>query len=375
MNAPLKESKPPSTQTKTGRLIRLALVVVFLGLMMLGGGYWYMDQQNYVREIDARIVSDMVVVSSRVAGWITEIPITEGDEVFKEDVLAQLDVRTAQVHLLELDAALKGVGAEREQVLARIASLQSQMDSRLKTEISRRNSNQATLTALNLEYEYTKDEFKRAAKLYQQSLIVNAEYEQAKIRALSAEQEKLRAQADVILAETKILEIESERQELQVLDKELLRIDFQEEALRARIAQQKLNIDDRSIRSPLTGVVSRTFISEGEHVLPGQRIALLHNPEDIWIEARIRETEIRLLTVGQPVQIHVDAYPHLEFKGQITRIGNASTSVFALLPNPNPSGNFTKVTQRLPVRVSIQQQNRLLKPGMMVEIKIDIQPQ
>ncbi len=370
-NLTLKESF--FSQPLVGRIIRLFLLLIILASTAIGGIYWYRDQQKFVRESDARVVADMISVSSRVTGWITAMPTSEGDLVSAGDLLARLDLRAVNVHLVELEASLKMVGAEQEQVLAQIEAAKAQLESRLKTEKLRRDSNKITLAALNLEEQYTREEFARAEKLYQQSLIPNSEYHQAKVRSLNTKQATLSAKADVLLAETKILEIESERQELKVLAKDLVGSHFRAEEIRARIAQQKLNIENRSILSPLNGVVSRTFISVGEHVRPGQRIALVHNPDNIWIEARIRETEIRLLKVGKPVRIYVDAYPDQEFGGVVKRIGNASTSVFALLPSSNSSGNFTKVTQRLPVRISLQQRDGLLKPGMMVEVVIDIQ--
>ena len=89
-------------------------------------------------------------------------------------------------------------------------------------------------------------------------------------------------------------------------------------------------------------------------------------------DANVKETDFRRLTAGAPAQITIDAYPDREFRGEVVRIGEAATSQFALLPSPNPSGNFTKVTQRLPVRISIEQQDGLLRPGMMVEVSIDV---
>ncbi len=106
--------------------------------------------------------------------------------------------------------------------------------------------------------------------------------------------------------------------------------------------------------------------------MPGQRIALIHDPEQVWVKANIKETEIRHLQVGQSVKVTVDAYPGRTFAGELVRIGNAATSQFALLPNTNPSGNFTKITQRLPVKIAVQQDGQMLKPGMMAEIAIDI---
>jgi membrane fusion protein (multidrug efflux system) len=135
---------------------------------------------------------------------------------------------------------------------------------------------------------------------------------------------------------------------------------------------QKAEIDRRQVMSPIDGVVSRTFVGAGEYASAGQRVALMHDPQRIWIEARFRETDIRRLSAGQPVHVTVDAYPDEKFEGKIERIGHAATSEFALLPTPNPTGNFTKVTQRLPVRIAIQQRDGRLRPGMMVEVYVDL---
>ena len=142
--------------------------------------------------------------------------------------------------------------------------------------------------------------------------------------------------------------------------------------MRARIDSQRLDIADRVIASPFGGVVSKAFVDVGEYVQPGQRIILLHDPEAIYVEANIRETEIGRVALGQRVRVEVDAYPDLPVEGRVVMLGQAATSQFALLPSPNPSGNFTKVTQRLPVRIAIDQNDGLLRPGMMVEVFIHV---
>ena len=126
------------------------------------------------------------------------------------------------------------------------------------------------------------------------------------------------------------------------------------------------------MKKPDMSVVDKTFVKVGEYVTPGQRLALVHDPSKIWIEANIKETEIRRLKIGQKVEVSIDAYPGTGFEGRVLSVGNATTSEFTLLPSPNPSGNFTKITQRLPVRIAIDQQQGLLRPGMMVEIYIDV---
>jgi len=90
------------------------------------------------------------------------------------------------------------------------------------------------------------------------------------------------------------------------------------------------------------------------------------------VDANVKETEIRHLKVGRRVKVTIDAYPGEIFEGTIARVGHAATSQFALLPNPNPSGNFTKVTQRLPVKIAVAQRDGKLRPGMMVEVVVDV---
>jgi membrane fusion protein (multidrug efflux system) len=98
----------------------------------------------------------------------------------------------------------------------------------------------------------------------------------------------------------------------------------------------------------------------------------VHNPRKIWVDANVKETDVRHLKLGSPAKISIDAYPDEVFSGTITRIGNAATSQFALLPTPNPSGNFTKIAQRLTIRVDLEKASDLLRPGMMVEVNIGI---
>ena len=115
----------------------------------------------------------------------------------------------------------------------------------------------------------------------------------------------------------------------------------------------------------------------GRDAAKESRVVIGGRTEDItrFIEANIKETEVRKLRIGQSVDISVDAFPDLEIVGRVEAIGNSTTSEFALLPTPNPSGNFTKITQRLPVRIKVEQEKGLLRPGMMVEVNIDIRDQ
>ena len=166
--------------------------------------------------------------------------------------------------------------------------------------------------------------------------------------------------------------MEAERGELDVLDAERAVLATKVRQAKARIARQALGVEEHSVVAPADGVISRTFTEVGEFLRLGQRVALLHDPNEIWVEANVRETEIGRVRAGQAVSIVVDAYPDESIKGKVERIGQATTGEFALLPTPNPSGNFTKVTQRLPVRIGLTQREDRLRPGMLVEVDIAV---
>ncbi len=218
----------------------------------------------------------------------------------------------------------------------------------------------------------TERELKRSQKLFAKKVISRRQLDQAETSHQRIDREYRLALAQLSSAKAKLEEAKAERAKVKVMEADLTVLQQKEAEYNAKIRSQALDFEDRVIRSPVNGVVDRVFVEKGEYVTPGQRIALIHDPSEIWIEANIKETEIRKVKIGQSVEISVDAYPDTKFNGTVKSIGDSATSEFALLPTPNPSGNFTKITQRLPVRVKIDQQGRKFRPGMMVVVKINV---
>lgn len=156
-----------------------------------------------------------------------------------------------------------------------------------------------------------------------------------------------------------------------MLNDQIAALQAQRAGLVARRAQHALDLSRREIVAVFDGVIDQTFVDAGEFVTPGSRILMYHDPKNVWVDANVKETDLRKVAIGAEATVKVDAYPGRKFRARVQRISGAATSQFALLPNPNPSGNFTKVTQRLPVRLSLEGANGLLRPGMMVEVDID----
>ena len=366
----------PMGQSFNGRglfyVLRLGLIGVAVTAALILGGREIYNRINFVYAYDSRIDADLIIVSSRVAGWVTSLEVTEGSEISKGNVLAAIDSRESKLSLSELEAQLLGLGAERQRLEAKRRLIDKQTTSLYSSQLSQLEAARVVVSSLAPQLKLAKREHQRAQKLFERKVFSRRQLDQADNAEQQIERQHQIAAAELKAAQAKLEEAEAERSRLDVLDGDLNMLKHRKAELMVKREHQKLDLDDRTIKSPVTGVVDKTFVKVGEYVTPGQRLALVHDPSKIWIEANIKETEIRRLKIGQKVEVSIDAYPDTGFEGRVLSVGNATTSEFALLPSPNPSGNFTKITQRLPVRIAIDQQQSLLRPGMMVEIYIDV---
>ena len=327
----------------------------------------------FINEEDARIHADLTTISSRVAGWITKIPAVEGEKIIAGTVLIQVDNRESRILVSELEAQAAGLNAERSRLAAERILVASQIASRLVSEQSRVSAAKVVVSSLRPQRGLAERELNRAKNLYANKVTSRRQLDQAETKYQQTDREYRISLADLQAAKSRIKEAEADRARLGVLAADAIVLEQRVSETRARIERQRLDVTDRAVKSPINGVIDKTFVNVGEYVTPGQRLLLVHNPAGIWVEANVKETVVSKLSVGQSVNIHVDAYPDEAFIGTVANIGSAATSQFALLPTPNPSGNFTKITQRMPIRITIEKPDPRLRPGMMVEVKIAIE--
>jgi len=271
--------------------------------------YWYIGQKGFVSTDDAFIDADKATISSKIPGRIINLKSDEGDTIKAGQILAALDTS-------ELKAQ------EKQFVAATINAKES-----------------ITLAKVNLEK--AKDDYTRAQSQYKDNIITKEQYDHS-AKALDA------AQAEYNISLTKPAMSQA-----------------QQEVVKAQLKSS-------TIYSPIEGVIARKWILEGDVVQPGQPIFTIFDMKNIWITAQFEETRLALVTMGAQVEISVDTYPDIKFSGKIIQIGSNTASQFSLIPPNNASGNFTKVTQRVPVKISIEKGNSNvnLLPGMSVEVRV-----
>jgi membrane fusion protein (multidrug efflux system) len=355
------------------RRMRLALGAL-LALASLGaGGKWLHWQFTHVVLDDARVASDMITLASRVPGWVREIPVTAGDRVEQGALLVRLDAREAALTVAELEARLDGLAARRAELEARRDMVEMQSASQQASAAARLDAARATLPAAEAESAFAEAEHARAERLIATGTGTRQRLEQLRALGDAARQRVIASAAEIRNAEALLAAAQAGREELRVIARQLDGLGPQARELTAARDRAAIDEADRTLRMPVTGVVDRIFVDPGEYVLAGQRIVLVHDPSAIRIEANARETEVRHFRIGTPVRVTVDAWPGRVFPGVVDRVIEAATSEFALLPSPNPSGNFTRITQRLPIRVRLDPAPPpgLLRPGMLARVEAE----
>lgn len=291
-----------------------ALLIVVLFLMALGSvavWYWMTQIRGFVSSNNASIDGRSATVSSKVLGRIVHIEVDEGDSVSQGQILIRLD-----------DSDL----------LAQQALAHSSVISAEKT---------AGLTRVNLERASM--DYERMVSLYRQDGVSKEKLEHAMNSVQAAE-----AQLAIDLAE-----VETARAELGVIGNRLTNM---------------------LIKAPMNAVVSKRWLTSGEIVQPGQAILTVHDIENVWVTAHFEETKITKIRVDTPVTISVDAHPGKTIAGKVACIGSSTSGLFSLIPPNNAAGNFTKITQRIPVRISLNRDGnpKVLLPGMSVTVRINL---
>lgn len=347
--------------------LRWAAIVV----AVVAAGDFIYTRSHTISIDDARIASDVIAISSNRNGWITDFAVSSGQTVEAGQLLVQIDDRAAQLALQEIDVEIARKAAEVERTVSERAMVAGEQSGLLASQQAEIYRAEAQVRGAESALRQAQNNASRSATLRQKQLISKQQWEDDQLALEQARETHQQALSNLNHQKSALSTAEARQQSVQLLEQSINILKQELEGLHLKREQLQLDVADRQVRSPKRAVIDKTFANPGEYVSPGRRLLMLHDPEDIWVSANIKETDIRDLRVGMTAAVTVDAYPDRTFTATVTRIGNAATSEFALLPNPNPSGNFTKVTQRLQINLSIPQQDNLLRPGMMVEVHID----
>lgn len=360
----------PKASRTLPRLRTLHVLLAVGGLVLLATGAWWMiEHLGVVTTSDARVRARMVTVSSEVAGRIVELPVAAGDVVKAGGIIARLGDREARLALEAMTLDVEALEAQivRERVRAQLAEARG--GSRVDGSRSGLTASEAEAATARARLAAVEADHARTVRLESSGLVMQAAMDRATASLEIARQAVVSAEAAIGRSRAGMDEAAAEAGEAHIIAANIAALVIEANALRQRIAVQTLALERHGIASPISGVIDEVFADRGEHVATGARIALTHAPDDVWIEANIKETDLAGVLIGADVEIRMDAAGGA-CDGRIERIGDAATSEFALIPNANPTGVFTKITQRVPVRVAIGAACEQVRPGAMATLRI-----
>lgn len=333
----------------TGKLSKRTMGIV-IGILVVaavaGGVWWWIRSGKIVSTDDARVKGTIVNVSPKENGRVEKVLVKEGDIVAAGQVIATLEQREFAAQVEQAKGAL--AAAQAKLALA--------MAGNRPQEVAEAGA-AVNQTLANLDN--ARKNYERTETLYQQGAM-SAQQRDAAKTALEVAEAQHSASRDSYSVTSEGSRIE----DIQMLQAQV-------KQAQAAVQSAEIQYEDTVVKAPVGGVIAVKSVEEGEVVTTGQPIFSVANLDDVWIAANIEETYIGKVKVGQDVSFSIDAYPGKAFSGKVTEVGPASGSQFTLLPNENTSGNFTKVTQRLPVKIQAADPGQFqLKPGMSAIIDI-----
>jgi membrane fusion protein (multidrug efflux system) len=353
---------------------RLGLAVLLV--LLIGGGlagaYWVRERLIHVEENDAQVVGEVATIASRVDGWVMTRPVMAGDRVAAGQVLVELDTRDARLRLATLEAQEAATEAQIRQTTIQRDTTRQTGDAQVADARAQLAAAGAAVEVATHQTDNARADFARADPLVGRGDVSRQDWDHLRNTLLQDEAALRQAQAQTVSRQAALTLAIAQLGQVPMLEQAIEVLRGQRDALAAQAGQVRQEIADRTLRAPYDAIVDRTFIHPGDYVQAGQWLMMLHDPDNVWVEANVKETEVSRLRIGQPVAVTVDAWSGAALHGRVQSVGTAATNQFALLPSPNPSGNFTKITQRVPIRIAIDRPEHSLQPGLMVEVSIDV---
>jgi membrane fusion protein (multidrug efflux system) len=398
------------TRTSAKTIVVRILVLGVLAALAIGGYLYWKDLSKFESTDDAQVDGQIYPVSTRITGHVSVVNIEDHQFVNAGDILVQLDPKDYEVAIAKAKAdladamaglqssktdvpitsqttasTLTGARSSHEDASLGVGMAERQLD----VEKAKLTTAQANVRVAEANYTRATQDVQRYKLLVDKDEISKQQYDQAVSTADAAratlevqragvieaernisldEKAVDQARAKMATAEATVQSAMTGPQQVRVTEARAESAQAKVEQQRAALEQAELNLQYTSIVAPVSGIVGKKAVTVGQNLSPGQEFLVIVPVEGLWVTANFKETQLKNMKVGQPVQIRVDAYGR-DYTGKVLRVAGASGSRFSLLPPENATGNYVKVVQRIPVRIAFdpgQNGDHLLRPGMSV---------
>jgi membrane fusion protein (multidrug efflux system) len=331
---------------------------IIIGIVLVVAGIYGFKKISFALAHEttdnAQVETQISPVLPRVAGYVKTIAVNDYDSVKTGQLLVELDDEELQTQLAQMEADY--TVAQTDIVNAKAG---------LNNAVVSLKGNKGTITLNDVKVQQAQDDYNRNKNLFADQAITKKQLEDSRYALEQASQQVNNSQSDLGTAQSRIA----------VLQSSIQKADAQLAVKKAIIDQQKLKISYTKIYAPQAGKIGKRNISTGQFVQAGSPLFSIVSDTTYWIVANFKETQIRKFYPGQEADIELDAYPDLHIKGTLESVSDATGAKFSLLPPDNASGNFVKVTQRVPVKINIRDIDRykdILRAGLSAYIVVPI---
>ncbi|MBF9232281.1 HlyD family secretion protein [Microvirga alba] len=352
--APVVSHPPKAAKRKLGKK---PVIFAVLGAALAFGAYegvhWFTTGRFLVSTDDAYVQADITILSAKVSGYVASLAVSNNQSVKAGDLIAKIDdgdyrlaLQSAKDKLATQASTIVRIGRQIEAAKATVAQTQAQ------------------IAAAQADAERAEADYSRQLQLSQANYASKATLDAAKAARDRSDANVKSAEAASAAAQANVAVLSAQQIEGQRLAAEL----------QTAVDKAERDLSFTEIRAPADGVVGNKAAEVGTFVQPGARLAALVPLANVHVDANFKETQLARVKPGQKVHLEVDAFPNADIVGTVESVSPAAGAVFSLLPPENATGNFTKIVQRVPVRVRVSPdvaQQGLLRPGMSVVVSVD----
>lgn len=350
-------SAPPAP-VRPRRKRHILLYLALAGAVLLAAGllYWFLIARYSESTDDAYLQADSVTLAPKVTGYVREVLVNDNQRIGAGQPVVRLEDDQYQARLDQANANILSNQADIDRATAEITRQQAEIEEA-----------QARQRSALVQLHYAEHEYQRY-----RPLAASGAENQEKLTDLGRSRDQAQADYDANVAAVK-----SASAQIRSMQAQIEQTKAQLSSARASRQQSGIDLRDTVILSPIDGYVGDRAVRVGQYVQPGTRLLTVVPNDDIYLVANFKETQLTNMRPGQPASLHVDSIPDHAFRGEVQSFAPGTGSLFALLPPDNATGNFTKIVQRVPVRIRITEQSPELKrllAGMSVSVDVDTHP-
>jgi len=338
---------------KTIRLIVMGLIAVGI---LIGVGVWWLDRSAFVTTDNAYVAAENVSVTPQIEGHVSEVLVVDNQSVEAGQVLVRLDPADARARFDQAQGAAAAANAAVRNV-----------DDRERLEQALILERAASVTSAEAAAERAKLDLDRYGRLADKGWVSDQRLQETRAGALQSSAAVTQAKAA----------LEAEKREAESLGSNRSENLAKAQQALAALDKARIDLERTVIRAPIRGVVGARAVRPGQFVKPGGAMMAIVPLGETYVLANFKETQVARLRIGQAVEVRADAFGKEAIKGRVESFAPATGAEFALIPVENAVGNFTKITQRLPVRIKLDQAGVAggLRPGLSVRVKVDVKTQ